>query len=165
MKDGKGNSCPGKGAIVLETVMYICMSIAAIAFTILAFYFIRSAKSLTATLQDVSRSIRSVENQVKGLSTETEQFLQNLNNLISDLQQKSTRLEQTVGKIQKLGDTFDQFNDSLSSVSRQIAGKLEENRDKVVQIAQWANVFVELRGKWKEIRERKQNREKLPGME
>ncbi|WP_251549637.1 DUF948 domain-containing protein [Neobacillus muris] len=139
----------------MEIILYLSAAIAAIAFFVLVIYLASTLKSLRGTLDSVSDTLKGLETQLEGVTSETTLLLQKTNALAEDLQQKSERLNTVVEAVKDVGTTVSKFNGSLQNITHTVDRQIEENKDKISQIVQWSNVFLELKDKWQEKRQAK----------
>ncbi|WP_042459767.1 DUF948 domain-containing protein [Neobacillus dielmonensis] len=137
----------------MEIILYLSAALAAIAFLILVIYLASTLKALRATLDSVSDTLKGLENQLEGVTSETALLLQKTNALADDLQQKSERLNTVVDAVKDVGTTVTRFNGTLQNITQTIDKQVEANKEKVSQIVQWSNVFLELKDKWQERRQ------------
>lgn len=139
----------------MQSILYLSVGLIAIAFSILVIYIIRTLKTLQTTMDSVTKTITSLEQQLDGVTKETTTLLQTTNSLADDIEEKTANLNSVVESVKDVGGTVQNFNESLQGVSRSITKKVEENEDKLAQIAQVGMIFFEFRDRWKI---RKQNK-------
>lgn len=137
-------------------ILYLSIALIAIAFTILVIYVSKTLNALQGTLTNVASTLSALEKQMEGITSETTQLLHKTNNLAEDIQQKSEKLNSVVDSVNDIGTTIQQLNQSVKNVTTSVATNLEQNQDKVNQIAQWSNAAIELWSRWKQKKESKQ---------
>ncbi|WP_374720937.1 DUF948 domain-containing protein [Peribacillus tepidiphilus] len=133
----------------MEIILYLSAALAAIAFLILVIYLSKTLKSLQGTLDRVAHTLEGLEKQLQGITLETTELLHKTNALAEDLQKKSEHLNTVVYAVKDVGTSIQKFNSSLKQVSSKVQTDLENHQEKISQIVQWGNVFLELRDKWK----------------
>jgi uncharacterized protein YoxC len=132
----------------MEIILYLSVALVAIAFLVLVIYVAKTLKSLQETLGSVSKTLAGLERQLDGVTHETTELLQKTNALADDIQEKSKSLNSVVTAVKDVGTTVNKFNGSLKNLSNSFEIQVEENKEKVSQIVQWSNVFLELKDKW-----------------
>jgi uncharacterized protein YoxC len=132
----------------MEIILYLSVALVAIAFLVLVIYVAKTLKSLQETLGSVSKTLAGLERQLDGVTHETTELLQKTNALADDIQEKSKSLNSVVTAVKDVGTTVNKFNGSLKNLSSSFEIQVEENKEKVSQIVQWSNVFLELKDKW-----------------
>ena len=132
----------------MEIILYLSVALVAIAFLVLVIYLAKTLKSLQETLGSVSKTLAGLERQLDGVTQETTELLQKTNALADDIQEKSKSLNSVVTAVKDVGATVNKFNGSLKNLSNSFEIQVEENKEKVSQIVQWSNVFLELKDKW-----------------
>ena len=83
-----------------------------------------------------------------GVTKETTELLQKTNALADDIQEKSQNLNSVVSAVKNVGTTVNKFNGTLKTLTESFDIQVEESKEKVSQIVQWSNVFLELKDKW-----------------
>lgn len=139
----------------MENLLYISVGIIAIAFVFLVIYLIKTLKTLSTTLHNISNTVTSLDNKITGVAAEAEQLLHKTNVLADDIKQKSEKLNSVVESVAEVGTTIQNFNSSLSGISKTIVREVEKNQERISQIVQIGNIAVELKEKWDEIKLRK----------
>jgi uncharacterized protein YoxC len=124
------------------------VAIIAAAFLVLVIYLVKTLKTVQVTLEGVSRTLGGIEQQLEGVTKETTMLLQKTNSLADDIQSKSNSLNSVVEAVKDVGTTIHTFNNSLKSVTNTFDKQIEQNKDKISQVVQWSNVFLELKDKW-----------------
>ncbi|MDQ0231081.1 DUF948 domain-containing protein [Metabacillus malikii] len=140
-------------------ILYLSVALIAIAFTILVVYVSKTLKALQGTLTNVANTLEGLEKQMSGVTLETTQLLHKTNILADDIRQKSEKLNSVVDSVQDIGTTIQQLNHSVRNVTTSVTTNLEQNQDKVNQVAQWSNAAIEIWSRWKHKKEIKQRRE------
>jgi uncharacterized protein YoxC len=132
----------------MEIILYLSVALIAIAFLVLVIYVAKTLKSLQGTLSSVSSTLIGLEKQLDGVTKETTELLQKTNALADDIQEKSQNLTSVVTAVKDVGTTVNKFNGSLKNLTQSFDVQVEENKEKISQIVQWGNVFLELKDKW-----------------
>lgn len=132
----------------MEIILYVSVALIAIAFLVLVIYVAKTLKSLQGTLSSVSSTLIGLEKQLDGVTKETTELLQKTNALADDIQEKSQSLTSVVTAVKDVGTTVNKFNGTLKNLTQSFDVQVEENKEKISQIVQWSNVFLELKDKW-----------------
>jgi uncharacterized protein YoxC len=140
----------------LISILYFSVAIIAIAFLILVVYLSKTFKSVQTTLEGVSKTLIGLEKQLDGVMSETTILLKKTNALADDLQKKADSLNSVVSAVKDTGSSIQKFNQTLKNVTNTIDKSVEQNEEKIAQIVQWSNVFIELKEKWKSRKQQKQ---------
>jgi uncharacterized protein YoxC len=133
----------------VEIILYLSAAVAAIAFLILVIYLSKTLKSLQVTLDSVAHTLTGLEKQLDGVTRETTELLHKTNNLAEDIQQKSENLNTVVVAVKDVGSSVQQFNRSIQNISAIVDKEINKNQEKISQVIQWSNVFLELKDRWK----------------
>ncbi|MBM7653201.1 DUF948 domain-containing protein [Neobacillus cucumis] len=132
----------------MQIILYLSVALVAIAFLVLVIYLSKTLKSLQVTLTSVSNTLSGLEKQLDGVTTETTLLLQKTNALAEDIQQKSEKLNSVVEAVKDVGTTVTKFNGTLQNITQSVDQQVEESKEKISQIVQWGNIFLELKEKW-----------------
>ncbi len=132
----------------MQIILYLSVALIAIAFLVLVIYISATLKSLQVTLTSVSKTLIGLEKQLDGVTTETTSLLQKTNALAEDIQQKSENLNSVIVAVKDVGTTVTKFNGTLQNITNSVDRQVEENKEKISQIVQWGNIFLELKDKW-----------------
>lgn len=132
----------------MEIILYLSVALIAIAFLILVIFVAKTLKSLQETLSSVSNTLTGLERQLDGVTKETTELLHKTNALADDIQEKSQNLNSVVSAVKNVGTTVNKFNGTLKTLTESFDIQVEENKEKISQIVQWGNVFLELKDKW-----------------
>jgi len=132
----------------MQIILYLSVALIAIAFFVLVIYLSKTLKSLQVTLTSVSNTLTGLEKQLNGVTTETTLLLQKTNALAEDIQQKSESLNSVVDAVKDVGTTVSKFNGTLQNITNSVDQQVEESKEKISQIIQWSNIFLELKDKW-----------------
>ena len=138
----------------MQVILYLSVALIAIAFLVLVIYLAKALQSLSLTLESVSKTLDGLEKQLNGVTNETTVLLHKTNAIADDIQQKSESLNSVVDAVKDVGVTVSHFNQTLQSISRKVDKQVEQNKDKLLQVIQWGNVFMELKDKWKERKQK-----------
>lgn len=140
-------------------ILYLSVAFIAIAFFILVIYISRTLNSVRVSLETVTKTLGGLERQIEGVTTETTSLLQRTNHLAEDLQRKSESLNSVVEAVKDVGSTVSHFNQTLQGITNAVDKQVEGNKEKISQVIQWSNVFIELKDKWKSKKQDKAKRE------
>jgi uncharacterized protein YoxC len=132
----------------MEIILYLSVALIAIAFLVLVIYLAKTLNSLQETLSNVSTTLTGLEKQLDGVTKETTELLHKTNALADDIQEKSQNLNSVVSAVKNVGTTVNKFNGTLKTLTESFDIQVEENKEKISQIVQWGNVFLELKDKW-----------------
>lgn len=132
----------------LEIILYLSAAVAAIAFLILVIFLSKTLRSLQGTLDSVAHTLTGLEKQLDGVTRETTELLHKTNNLAEDIQQKSENLNSVVIAVKDVGHSVQQFNRSIQNIHSIVDKQIVDNQDKISQVIQWSNVFLEMKNKW-----------------
>jgi uncharacterized protein YoxC len=146
----------------MEIILYLSVALIAIAFLVLVIYVAKTLNTLQETLSSVSKTLIGLEKQLDGVTAETTVLLQKTNALANDIQEKSEKLTSVVDAVKDVGTTVTKFNGTLKNLTSSFDIQVEQNKEKVSQIVQWSNVFLELKDKWNA---RKQSTNEVPAEE
>ncbi|HEY2421662.1 MAG TPA: DUF948 domain-containing protein [Neobacillus sp.] len=139
----------------MVNILYLSVALIAIAFLVLVIYISKTLKSLQETLTSVSKTLVGLEKQLDGVTSETTILLQKTNALADDIGHKSESLTSVVEAVKDVGTTVTKFNGTLRNITNSFDHQVEQNREKISQIIQWSDVVLELKDKWKERKQRK----------
>ena len=139
----------------MQIILYLSVALIAVAFLVLVIFLSKTLKTLQETLASVSDTLKGVEQQLDGVTRETTLLLQKTNTLADDIGQKSESLNSVVDAVKGVGVTVSTFNGTLQNIAKTVDKQVEESKEKVSQIIQWGNVFLELKDKWQERKETK----------
>lgn len=151
-------------ASLLQIILYLSIALIAVAFLILVIYLAKTMKSLQGTLDSVSKTLIGLEKQLDGVTRETTELLHKTNALADDIGQKSENLNSVVFAVKEVGDSVRGFNRSIQKVTSSVNEQIEQNHDKISQVVQWGQVFLEMKDKWK-ARKQDTNQNKLTDKE
>jgi uncharacterized protein YoxC len=141
---GKNNNNKGDKLMIIS----ISIAIIAAAFLVLVIYLVKTLKALQGTLEGVSKTLSGMEQQLDEVSKETTTLLKKTNLLADDIQSKVENLNSVVDAVKDVGGTINKFNTSLKGVADSFEKQVEQNKDRITQVVQWGNVFLELKDKW-----------------
>jgi uncharacterized protein YoxC len=136
-------------------ILYFSVALISIAFLVLVIFITKTLKSLQGTLNHVSQTLGGLEKQLEGVTKETTVLLHKTNKLADDLQQKADSLTSVVDAVKDIGSTVSHFNQSLQNITNTVDKQVEDNKEKISQVIQWTNVFLELKDKWKTRKQEK----------
>lgn len=130
----------------MEILLYIAAFIAAAAFAVLVIYLAMTLKAAQKTLNNVADTLENMETQMQGITTETNELLQKTNNLADDVNQKSDKLNVLFDGVKGVGNTVNELNESLRTLSSHISRAAAKNQEKVSEALKWGNSIVDF---WK----------------
>lgn len=133
----------------MKIILYLSVALIAVAFFVLVIYLSKTLKSLQKTLESVSKTLMGLETQLDGVTRETTVLLHKTNTLADDIQKKSESLNTVVDAVKDVGKAVQRFNQSLHNITTSVDRQIDLNKDKISQVMQWSNVFLELKDKWK----------------
>ncbi|MFO1444170.1 DUF948 domain-containing protein [Bacillus sp. Bva_UNVM-123] len=132
----------------MQIILYLSIALIAIAFLILVIYLSKTLKSLQITLDSVSKTLVGLEKQLDGVTRETTELLHKTNGLAEDIGKKSESLNSVVFAVKEIGDSVRGFNRSIQNVTSSVNNQIEKNQDKISQVVQWGQVFLEMKENW-----------------
>lgn len=124
-------------------ILYIAALIAAIAFAVLVGFIIITLKP---ALYQITSTVESMKKQMEDLTTETTALLNKTNKLADDMHYKSTKLNGLFDGIKGIGETVNDFNQSLRRISTHITTAAAKDQDKAAQAVKWGAALMNL---WK----------------
>ena len=144
----------------MEIILYLSIALIAIAFFILVIFLIKTLTSLQKTLDSVSHTLNGLEAQLEGVTHETTELLKKTNALAEDIKDKSGKLNSVVDAVKDVGTSIQQFNRSLQGVTDKVIHQVDANQEKISQVVQWGQVFIELRDRWNQRKQKDSNEQK-----
>ncbi|MCQ6278398.1 DUF948 domain-containing protein [Bacillus sp. EB600] len=136
-------------------ILYLSAALIAVAFFILVIFLSKMLKSVRVTMEGISKTLMGLEKQIEGVTTETTALLQKTNALADDLQRKSESLNSVVDAVKDVGTTVSHFKQTLQTITNAVDKQIVDNKEKISQVIQWSNVFIELKDKWKMKKQKK----------
>lgn len=130
-------------------ILYISAFIVAIAFVVLVVYLAQTLKALRTTLVNVASTVDSLEQQMTGITRETERLLNNTNKLTEDVQEKSQALDTVFVQVKEVGSSLETLNDSFRNISNQVVSGTERYSDQVEKAVEWSSAIMRIWQKWK----------------
>lgn len=130
-------------------ILYIAALIAAVAFAVLVIFLARTLTAVRRTMNNVADTLEGVEKQMEGITLETTALLNKTNKLAEDVGEKSQKLNTLVDGVKGIGDTVQEFNHSIRSVSRGLTQSANTNTDTATQAMKWGQVAINL---WKKAK-------------
>lgn len=129
-------------------ILYIAALIFALAFAVLVVYLSKTLKAAQHTLDNVASTLGGLEKQMEGISVETTALLNKTNHLADDIGDKSQKLNTLVDGVKGIGDSVQDFNESLHSISTNLKQSAQSNTDTAAQAMKWGQVGMDLYKKW-----------------
>lgn len=137
-------------------IISISVAVIATAFFVLVIYLVKTLKAVQGTLEGVSKTLSGIEHQLDGVTKETTLLLQKTNILADDLQSKSNSLNTVVDAVKDVGTTIHKLNHSFKNITSSFDNQVEQNKDKISQVVQWSNVFIDIKEKWNSRKQKKE---------
>ncbi|HWO75452.1 MAG TPA: DUF948 domain-containing protein [Bacillus sp. (in: firmicutes)] len=144
----------------MEIILYLSIAVIAIAFFILVIFLIKTLKSLQKTLDSVSHTLNGLEGQLQGVTKETTELLKKTNALAEDIKEKSVKLNSVVDAVKDVGTSIQKFNRSLEGVTEKVIHQVDTNQERISQVVQWGQVFMELRDRWSQRKQKNSQEQK-----
>lgn len=130
-------------------ILYISALIAAVAFAVLVVYLVQTLKALRTTFENVASTVDSLQNQLTGVTKETERLLKNTNKLTEDLHDKSQALDSVFAQVKEVGHSLTHLNESLRNISNQVVSGTERYSEQVEKVVEWSSAIMKIWQKWK----------------
>lgn len=118
----------------METALYIAVLVVAVAFAAGVGFLGKILVNLTKTLSNVADMIEQVKQPVFDIATEGVEIAHKTNKLAQDFNEKASRLNPIVDEYKGVGDKINEFNNTLTTSSRQFTAGLEKNKDEIGQL-------------------------------
>src|SRR5699024_11863974 len=106
--------------------------------------FIKTLKSAKRTFDHVDHTLASLEKQKEGITTETTSLLGKTNRLEDDVNQKAMKMDVLFDGLKEIGDTTNEFNESLRQLYAIISQASSKNQEKVSQAVKWSTAIIDL---------------------
>jgi len=130
----------------MENLLYISAIIAALAFLVLVIYLAAVLVAVKKTMNNVASTLGSLEEQMRGITRETEELLNRTNRLAEDINEKSMKLNGVLDGVKGIGETIQDFSMSLRGISTSITQAASVNKDQAAQAVKWGAAVMSL---WK----------------
>ncbi|MET3697244.1 uncharacterized protein YoxC [Bacillus oleivorans] len=144
----------------MEMILYLSIALIAIAFFVLVIFLIQTLKSLQKTLDSVSHTLNGLEGQLQGVTHETTELLKKTNQLAEDMKDKSEKLNSVVDAVKDVGTSIQRFNRSIEGITEKVIQQADANQDKISQVVQWSQVFIELKDRWNQRKQKNRSEQK-----
>ena len=115
----------------------IAVLIVAVAIAVLIYYVIGAIVEAKKMIATIDTTMDSLDEQLKGITTETTILLQHTNRLADDINDKSTKLNGIFDGIKGIGETIQEFNESLNTISMNITQSASKDQEKASQAVKW----------------------------
>lgn len=115
----------------------IAVAIVVIALCILVYFVVGAINEAKEVMATVDSTIESLDEQLKGITTETTFLLQHANRLANDINEKSVKLNGLFDGIKGIGETIQEFNESLNTISLNITKSALKDQEKASQAVKW----------------------------
>lgn len=125
-------------------ILYIAALIFALAFAVLVVYLGKTLKAAQHTLESVANTLDGIEHQMQGITRETTDLLHKTNELAEDIKGKSAKLDVVFDGVKGIGETVQEFNESLRTLSAEITRTAKQEDDKVAQTVKWGAAIIDL---------------------
>src|SRR5699024_3839224 len=93
---------------------------------------------------NIENTIECLEEQMKGVTTETTALLQQTNRLADDINGKSEKLNGLFDGVKGIGETVKDFNDSLNTISNKIVRDAGQDTEKASQAVKWGLAIFDI---------------------
>ncbi|QDP40899.1 DUF948 domain-containing protein [Radiobacillus deserti] len=133
----------------MEILLYIAALIAAVAFAVLVIYLSKVLKATQRTMSNVANTLEGLEKQMEGITIETTALLNKTNKLAEDINEKSLKMNTLFDGIKGIGQTVQEFNESLKTLSSSVSNTAEKNKNATAQAMKWGTVALDLWNKRK----------------
>ncbi|MCD8509995.1 MAG: DUF948 domain-containing protein [Bacillus sp. (in: Bacteria)] len=143
----------------MDNLLYISVTIIAVAFVFLVYFLINTLIAMRKTLESVSTTVEGLQKQVDDITKESAQLIHKSNLLADDIQRKSNSLDSLFLAAKDLGDSVQRINSSVKRVSDAVSKTAEEQSDQVAQAVKWGNVAMQFWEKW-QIKKAEQEKKK-----
>ncbi|MFC7320289.1 DUF948 domain-containing protein [Halobacillus campisalis] len=130
-------------------ILYVSALIAALAFGVLVIFLARTLVAVRRTMNNVADTLEGVEKQMEGITLETTALLNKTNKLAEDVSVKSQSLNPLVDGVKGIGETVQEFNHSIRSISKGLTRSAHNHTDSAAQAMKWGQVAINL---WKKAR-------------
>ena len=127
----------------MEIVLYVAIIIAVIALVVLTIYIINTLKVTKQFLNDVTTTLDGIETQMKGVTDETTALLTKTNRLADDVEEKSAKVDQLIDGAKGIGETMNEFDQSLQQLTNSISRASQEEHEKTSQAVKWGASILE----------------------
>lgn len=128
---------------------YISALVAAIAFAVLIIFLVKTLKTATTMMERVGNTMEQVEQQVQGITRESEAMLNRSNTIMEDVQTKTESINGFVGSLQNVGESVDNVNHSFRRVADSVSNYSSKQSEQITQVIRWGNAFIDLYARWK----------------
>lgn len=122
----------------------IAAIIFALAFAVLVAYIAQTLIAAQRTLNNVADTLEGLEHQLEGITTETTLLLKKTNDLASDVNGKSAKLDNVFDGVEEIGGTFHTLTKSLSKLSTNVNKASSEDVEKATQAVKWGTALLNL---------------------
>lgn len=127
----------------MEIMLYIAIIIAVIALVVLTIYIINTVKVTKTFLGEVSTTLESIEVQMKGVTDQTTELLTKTNRLADDVEQKSMKVDGLLDGAKGIGETMQEFDQSLQQLTNSISRASHEEQEKASEAVKWGASILE----------------------
>ncbi|WP_240374583.1 DUF948 domain-containing protein [Bacillus piscicola] len=129
-------------------LVYISALIVAVSIAVLIIYIIKTLKTATGAMNDVAETLKRFEEQIQGITNESEQVMHRTNNIVEDIQHKTESLNGLFASLQDVGNSLQSVSRSFREMSETAARQSRQQSEQVAQVMQWGNAAIDLYGKW-----------------
>lgn len=124
-------------------MLYVAITIALIALVVLIVYIINTLKVSKKFLSEVSTTLDGIKTQMKGVTDETTALLSKTNHLADDVERKSMKIDGLLDGAKGIGETMNEFDQSLKQLSNSISRASQEEQEKTSQAVKWGASILE----------------------
>jgi len=132
-----------KGRKKMENLLYISAIIAALAFLVLVIYVAAVLVAVRRTMNHVANTLGNLEQQMRGITAETEELLNRTNRLAEDITVKTAKLDGIFDGAKEIGATIKDFNTSLKGVAAGFQKVSPANNEKAAQAVKWGTAVMQ----------------------
>ncbi|WP_099550441.1 DUF948 domain-containing protein, partial [Pseudomonas sp. 2995-3] len=105
--------------------------IIAVAFAFLVYYLIKTLIAMRKTMDSLSVTVEDLQKQIDGVTKESTGLLHKTNHLADDFKKKSESLDSVFFAARDLGDSLQQMNRTVKSVSNTVSQKANQQSEQV----------------------------------
>lgn len=144
----KGKIEKEEGVRMMDNLLYISVTIIAVAFVFLVYFLINTLIAMRKTLESVSSTVEGLQRQVDDIMKESAQLIHKSNLLADDIQRKSDSLDSIFLAAKDLGESVQRINYSVKRVSEAVSKTANEQSEQVAQAVRWGNIAMQFWEKW-----------------
>ncbi|GEL77189.1 DUF948 domain-containing protein [Tenuibacillus multivorans] len=134
----------------MVNILHISALIASIAFLILVIYISYTLVSVRKTFHHMANTTEALEKQMQGITHETTELLKKTNYMAADISGKTDKLDVLFDGVKGIGQTVQEFNESLQKLSDELKEQASEHAEKTSQTIKWGEAAIHLWKKYKD---------------